>query len=246
MFLKFSFFSLLFLLNYTISSASYADDIANAQEALSKQQYSIAIKHLKNQLKNKPKDTKALFLLGDTYLRKGEIEFSIAEFEKAYNLEQNNTKILFRYADALKAAGQYQKIIKTLNQPLYETKAESQRLNSLAYAHLALNERAKAKQFFERSNKKNKNVVALNGLATLALMNRQLFQANNLLSQSLSITPGNFAALQLKARLANLNNQPQQALNIYNQLLVGNSRNLSLSLERARTLIMLKKHKQLY
>jgi cellulose synthase operon protein C len=47
-----------------------------------------------------------------------------------------------------------------------------------------------------------------------------------------------------KAKLAALNNQPQQALDIYNKLLTNNKGNLSFRLERASTLMMLKKDKQ--
>ncbi|MFK5984323.1 MAG: tetratricopeptide repeat protein [Pseudomonadota bacterium] len=238
-------FFIIFIISSLFStSLLIADNLKQAKQAITKNEYSSAIIHLKNQLKKTPEDAQARFLLGDIYLRTGKVEASLKELGRAHKYAPDNTKFLFRYTDALQATGKYTEIVKALSKPLTNRKTDSQRLSYLAYAHLGLKQLADAKKIFEQSNKQQKNAQAYNGLASLALMKNELKQAENYLSQSLEVLADNPSTVQLKAKLANLNKQPEQALAIYNQLIKKDKFNLSLYLERAATFLILNKNKQ--
>ena len=114
----------------------------------------------------------------------------------------------------------------------------------MGYAHLGLKHFADAKQSFAAANQKQESAMAYNGLASLAIIEQNLTQADQLLSKSLMTDPGNQSTLQLKAKLANLNKQHEYALTLYNQLIEKNANNMSLYLERATTLAILKKDEQ--
>lgn len=239
-----SLFSLVAVINFSLYSTVHADTMQDAKEAIAKEEYSTAIIHLKNQLKETPKDAQARFLLGSTYLTIGKLDSGIKELRRAHEYAPEDTEIMFRYADVLQASGKYSKIITTLNSPLSDQRQESKRLSYVGYAHLGLKQLADAKQAFEQSNQLHKNAVSFNGLASLSLLEQDFPQAENFLSESLAIEADNPSALQLKAKLANLNKQPEQALQIYNQLIEKNDTNMSYRLERATTLAILHKDEQ--
>ncbi len=239
--------SLIFLLaglSISMYSTAAEDSMHDARQAIANEEYSTAIIHLKNQLKQTPKNTQARFLLGDVYLRTGKLDSGIKELGRAHEYAPDNTEILFRYAEVLQAAGKYKKIIKVLDKPLVDKQQESQRLSFLGYAHLRLKQLADAKQAFVEANQHQESARAFTGLASLAVIEQDRALAEQLLEKSLAIDPGNQSAIQLKAKLANLNKQHEQALTLYNQLIEHNSNNLSLYLERAATLSVLNKDEQ--
>lgn len=236
-----SFYSLLTIMNFSLLATVAADTMQDAQEAMAKKEYSTAIIHLKNQLKQTPDNARARFLLGKAYLHTGKLDSSTKELRRAHEYAPDDTEIMFLYADILQATGKYRKIVKTLKAPLSDKQQESQRLSYLGYAHIGLQQLADARQAFEQSNQLHKNSMAYNGLASVSLLEKEFQPAEDYLSQSLTLEPDNPSGLQLKAKLANLNKEHEQALQIYNQLVKDNTDNLSYRLERAATLAILKK-----
>ena len=236
--------SLLFVFavfNAGVYSNVAADTMQDAQQAIEKHDYSTAVIHLKNQLKETPKNAHARFLLGGVYLNTGKLDSSLKELGRAHELSPDETEILFRYADALQASGKHKKIVKLLYLPLIDKKQESQRLTYLGFAHLSLQQLADARQSFEQANKLHESANAYNGLAALSMFEKDFTLAEQLLNKSSSIEADNSSTLQLKAKLANLNKQHEQALALYDQLIEKNSNNLSFRLERAATLAVLNK-----
>lgn len=222
--------------NAGIYSTALADTLNDAEQAIENKNYSTAIIHLKNQLRETPKNAHARFLLGDVYLRTGKLDSSLKELGRAHKLLPNDTNILFRYADALQTAGKQDKILKLLKTPFNEHKLESRRLTFVGYAHLGLQQLADALQAFEEANQLIKSTDAYNGLAALSMFEKDYVKAEQLIGQSLSIEPDSSSTLQLKAKLANINKQPEQAIKIYNQIIEKNPTNLLFRLERATTL----------
>lgn len=231
-------------INIGVCSSATADTIQDAKQAIEKKEYSTAIIHLKNQLKETPKDAQVRFMLGSVYLDIGKLDSSLKELGRAHDLSPTETEISFRYADALQASGKQKKILTLLNTPLSDTKQESQRLTYLGYAHLTLNQLADARQAFEQANDLLESANAYNGLATLSLLEKDFTAADQLLTKSIAIESDKPSTLQLKAKLANLNHQYEQALALYDQLIKNSPNNLSFRLERAATLAVLKKDKQ--
>ncbi len=228
----------------SIYSTAYANTLEDAQQAIDKHDYPTAVIHLKNQLKKTPKNAQARFLLGSIYLQTGKLNSSLKELSRAHKLSPDDNNILFRYADALQASGKNKEIIELFKKPFDENKLESQRLTYLGYAHMSTNKLADASQEFKQANQLIESANAYNGLVTLALYEKDYKLADKLLAKSLSVEAEKATTLQLKAKLANLNKQYEQALSIYNDLIKKNANNLLLHLERAATLAILKKNEQ--
>jgi len=237
---KLIFISILASLNLAYSALIFANTMQDAEQAIAKKDYSTAIIHLKNQLKATPKDAQARFLLGSVYLHTGKLNSSLKELGRAHDLEPNNTDMLFRYAEILQASAKNKKLLTVLKKPLTDKQEEIKRLSYLGNAHLALRHLADAKALFEQANTIQPNPMAFNGLANLAVMEQDLPLASQLIDKALTIDKDNSAALQSKAKLANINQQSENALIIYNQLVKKSPNDLSLRLQRATTLAILK------
>ncbi len=225
--------------NIAVFSSVMANTMQDAEQAIEKKDYPSAVIHLKNQLKKSPKDAQARFLLGSIYLKTGKLNSGIKELGRAHDLAPDNTDYLFLYIDVLQASGKQKKILSVLKTPLKDTQQEYKRLNYQGHAHLALKELADAKSLFEQANQLNESAMAYNGLATLAVLEKEMPLAEQLLEKSLAVEADNPNALQLKAKLANLNKQHKEALELYNQLIEKNPKNLSYHLERAATFVIL-------
>ncbi|WP_198264179.1 XrtA/PEP-CTERM system TPR-repeat protein PrsT [sulfur-oxidizing endosymbiont of Gigantopelta aegis] len=238
---KFTLICLLAGLNTGIYSSAIASTMEDAQQAYDKNDYPTATIHLKNQLKKSPKDAQARFLLGSIYLTTGKLQASLKELGRAHNIAPEQANIIFRYAEALQAAQKSDKVLEILNIPFNNPKDDSKRLSYRGFTYIAKNQLADAKQAFEQANAKQTSANAYNGLATLALLEKDYALATQQIEKSLSIKPDNMATIQLKAKLSNLNNDYESALKLYDQLVKKNPKNLSYRLERAATLTMLNK-----
>ena len=232
--------SLLAVFTFGSYSIAAADTLQNAEQAIAKKDYSTAIIHLKNQLKQTPKNAQARYLLGDIYLQTGKLDSAIKELGRAHEYAPDNTSYLFHYAEILQAAGQHKKTLAILqNTPLTDKQQESRRQNYMGYAHLRLKQLADAKQAFNEALKLHENIMSYNGLASLAMIEQEPDLAEQLLAKSLAIEADNPNTLQLKAKLAIFNKQYEQALTLYNELIEKNAGNLILYLERASILSIL-------
>ncbi len=231
--------SLITAISFNLSGNILAGTMEDAQQAIDKKDYATAVIHLKNQLKETPKNAQARFLLGSLYLRQGKLDPSLKELSRAHEYSPQDTKITFTYAEVLQLAGKQKKVLQLLDTPFDDKEKEAKRLSYLGFAYLASKELADARQAFENSNSKKENARAYNGLATIAVIERELELAQQLLTKATAIEPENTLTQHLKAKLANLNKQYKQALSIYNQLIEKSPQNLSYKLERAATLIML-------
>ncbi len=231
--------SLATLISLSLSTVVLAGALEDAQKAIDKKDYATAVIHLKNQLKETPKNAQARFLLGRLYLQQGKLDASLKELSHAHKYDPDNNEITFLYAEALQASGKHKKLLKLLDIPFSDQAQEATRLGFLGFSHLASRQLADAKQAFEASNAANENARAYNGLATIAMMENDWQQAELYLSQSEAIEPENKSTRHLKAKLANLSKHHEQALTLYNQLIKDYPKNLTYKLERAATLILL-------
>lgn len=231
--------SLAAIISCSLSGNILAGALEDAQKAIDKKDYSTAVIHLKNQLKETPKNAQARFLLGSIYLRQGKLDASVKELSQAHKYAPENPEFTFLYAEALQVSGKHKKLLDILIIPFSDKQDEATRLSYLGMAHLASRQLADAKQAFEESNATKENARAYNGMSTIAILENDRDLAQKYLSKSEAIDPENTSTRHLKAKLANLNKQHDQALKIYNQLVKDNPENFNYRLERAATLVIL-------
>ncbi len=216
-----------------ISSTLQANLIQDAEQAIDNKEFSTAIIHLKNQLKKTPDNVQARFLLGEIYLHTGKLNYSIKELKHAHKYAPNNVQIIFLYADALLAAGKQKKVISLLNAPFSDKQQESQRLSYLGHAYAGLKQLPEAKKMFNEAKQLHDNVVAFNGLARIALIEKKYEMANELIIKSLKIEPEKSETLKIKAKILTINKQYDKSLEIYNKLLEEDNNDVILYVERA-------------
>jgi len=229
----------IFLSNNVIS----ADYVKDARQFIEQGNFEAAIKQLKNQLQQSPKDAEARYLLGTVYLKNDNFKGAEKELSKAYQLDKNNEKIRLEYTKILLLKREYQDVRDLLEQQFIESGNESERLMTLGSAFLEEKKIADARDYFSQAKKvKNTPNVQL-GFAKIALLEKDFKASEIIVEQILQQTPDNYEALLLKAQLLNESGQYQQAQSVYNDLLVNRPGNLLLLLNRAQTKYNLKDYK---
>jgi putative PEP-CTERM system TPR-repeat lipoprotein len=220
-------------------SSVYAGHLDDAKQAIEAKQIPAAIIHLKNQLKETPKNAEARFLLGKLYLQTGKLESSIKELGRAHEYDPSNIDILFTYSEVLRATGQWDRMLQILNQPLNDTQQESKRLSYRGYAFLGKNQLADARQAFDEANQQEKTAIAFNGLASLSILEKNFQTAQDYLDEASTLEKNNPYTLHLMAKVAVFNKQYDKALELYNQIIQARPHQLSYYLERATILAAL-------
>ena len=232
---------ILFLMPGAYASNNYIED---AKNYLEKGENKAAIIQLKNHIKQYPDDASARLLLGQSYLKTGQFQLAEKEISKAYKINPKNEQVQLAYARILLRKKQYKKISELLKNPSRTKAIESQRLAYLGYAALGQNLIADARHYFKNSNSQQENDLSYNGLAQTALLNQSYNQAEKLLQKSLQLKPSEPVTLALLARVYNLQGRHQDALDIYNQLIKQDSRNIQLYISRIATWLALDKLKK--
>ncbi len=231
--------SLVSLLTSTLAlSADYMQD---ARDSLTQGENQAAIIQLKNQLKNNPKDAQARYLLGTTYLSTGQVDAAEKELNKAYRLNAENSQFTLAYAEILLLKREYKQVTELLNQPFSDKADEQQRQIYQAYAYLGLGQRDDAEKIFTELEQTLQDVQIYHGLALLAWEKSDIESASQWIEKALLQEPDNRKALQLKAKIANIEKKHADALTIYDELIKQYPNDLQLYIERAATLMLLGK-----
>ncbi len=230
----------IYTLSLLITSNSQAENyVEDAKQYLAKGETQAAIIQLKNQLKLNSKDANARFLLGTTYFNIGEYLQAEKELAKASEIEPDNAQINLAYAELLLVKRNFKKLRSVLSKPYSEVQNESQRMAYLGYTYLNEKQLVDAKIKFNHSNQKKKNNLAFNGLVKIALFEKKYDLAAQLIKKSLLVDNDNIVALQLKAKLFNVQKEHAKALEIYNHLIEKDKKNTQLYAERIQTYIAL-------
>ncbi len=227
-------------LSLLITSISQAENyVEDAKQYLAKGETQAAIIQLKNQLKQNSKDANARFLLGTTYFKIGEYLQAEKELAKASEIEPDNARINLAYAEILLLKRNFKKLRSVLSKRYSDVQNESQRMAYLGYTYLDEKQLADAKIKFNNSNQKKKNNLAFNGLVKIALFEKKYDLAAQLIKKSLLVDNGNIEAMQLRAKLFNVQKEHAKALEIYNRLIEKAKNNTQLYAERIQTYIAL-------
>ena len=182
----------------------------------------------------------ARVLLGTSYLKTGNVIQAEKEINRAYQLNPENEEIALTYAKVLLLQRKFNKVNNILVEKQSDSEREKQRLIYKAYAFMGLNQLADAKQFFSGLLGQGDNVQVYNGLAKLALFEKEYDVAEKWLEKAQKIDPENVDALQTKAGIEVSNEKYDEALIIYNKLIQNQKDNLSLYLLRAAVRIQKK------
>ena len=224
----------------TFASVSWAANyMEDAEKFFEKGEYKAAIIQLKNQLKENPEDFSARFLLGKSYLETGDVVQADKEISRAYQLNSSNEEFVITYAQLLLLQRKFKRVHEILDKKFSDPEKENQRLIYIAYAYLGENQLADAKQIFSGMENQNQNIQVLNGLVKIAILEKEMDLAEQLLDSSLKIEPENVDTLKVKAIIEIINKKYDQALIIYNKLIQMQENNLSLYLKRAEIKIQL-------
>ncbi len=234
---------ILVLFVFTIST-SIANNMQNAQRAIDNKEYSTAIIHLKNELKENPTYAQARFMLGRIYFQQGKIKSSIKELSRAHKLDPDNEELLISYAEALGQAGEFEKMQTVLQRTVSDKELNSKRLSLLGYVDMSENQLADAKSRFNEANKEYPTNLAYIGLTKIAIVEEDTDTAQTMLNKAFEIDPDSLPTLHQQAKLFFIKKQYKKALNSYNQLITKQANHLTYYIERATTLTFLQEKEQ--
>ncbi len=232
-----SIFFILLICNSPVLAENYFD---NAKIYLSNNKKQSAIIQLKKHLQINFNDVDARYLLGITYVKMGKIMQAEKELVKANRLAPENEKLRLDYSRILSAQGKYDHTIQLLKQKCNTPELEVLRLEILAYAYLALDQKIQARSLFQLAISEG-SLEANTGLANIAFKEKKFSKAEKLLNKVLTKDKDNKNALKVKGVLLNSLGQSEQALLLYNQLIDSYPMQYSFYLQRAITSIILQK-----
>ncbi|QTH63170.1 PEP-CTERM system TPR-repeat protein PrsT [Psychrosphaera ytuae] len=158
--------------------------------------------HLKNTLKDDPRNLPAKVLLGKILTENGEFTPAFNIFQEALNQKADINLILEEYTSVLLFLGKYQDVI-DINYSLLKTDAlrfelllaKGNAYNQLSLTQLAVDEFKKAIQLLP------KNTRAMNALASMYIQQKRLDEANGLINDSLKISPNEPRTIHLFGQL---------------------------------------------
>ena len=176
-------------------ASSYVDDAKNYFE---KGKYNAAIIQLKNHLKESPEDASARYLLAKSYLKEGNVTLADKEISRAYQLDGNSNEITLTYAQILLLNRKFKEVNELLDRKFSVPEMETQRQIYRASAFIGQNQLADAKQILTRLVNQYENIQVYNGLAKIAVLEKENSLAEKWLEKALIIDPDNFNTLQIK------------------------------------------------
>lgn len=211
-------FGLVFmLLSFTVSAADY---FSEAKAYYKKGEFPAAVIQLKNLLEDEPKNAQGRLLLGEIYLKQGQLQEADKELSKAKSLGLDGPQLLLPLARVNMRLRQFDRVIEMLDpdtMAVSEDKAIAYAL--LGHTYLAQNQIADAIEMFEKSRKHNDSASALVGLARIAASEQRTDDSLTLLEQAVVLEPGFREALFTRAQVMASQRRFEEALQTYNNLL---------------------------
>jgi len=192
--------------------------LAEAKQYEAKGEHKAAIIQLKNALQKNPDDRDARYLLGTIYLKTGDGPSAEKEIRKAVSLGVEAARTLPELGKALLMQGQYQKA-------LDETQSVDPKGNAViaslrGSAYLALGKNEQARESLEMAlQAKPDHPDALIGLARLALSQKDIARANQLIEQATVKNPQDVESWLFKGDLERVQDKVDAALAAYGEVL---------------------------
>jgi putative PEP-CTERM system TPR-repeat lipoprotein len=216
--------------------------LTDARQYQQKGDNKAAIIQLKNALQKDPENKDARYLLGAIYNDIGDPLSAEKELRKAVSLGVSPATALPLIAKSLLMQGEFKKMLEeTAQDPRAKTDPELISLRGNAYMNLG--KIPEMKEAFELALKINPDFPdALVGMATLAMAQQDVAEANRFADLAVSKNPENTQVLMFKAGLLRSQNKADEAMAAYDSIIKLQADNASAYLAKADLEISLKKY----
>lgn len=196
-----------------ITHSETAQDYEKALIAFNKEEFRESYVYLKNALQKNPQHLPSKLLIGRIFLIDGYPDAAITEFEEIVQAGADPNLVVLPLANAYLMNGQFEKII-DLVIPSNANRATQLDIELLkANAFIQKNEYHLAESQFQRARKRyGDDIRVINGLAQIALLNKDLVNARFTIDQALTINPDNPQSRQLSGLMYQAQKQYDQAL----------------------------------
>jgi putative PEP-CTERM system TPR-repeat lipoprotein len=193
------------------SDTTPATHIENAKRYMDDNQLNASVIELKSALKKDANQPEARWLLGNIFLRYGNGASAFNEFSQAQSLGFIHSDLEISLLKSLLLQGKFTDIIEKTSYESAQDNPTSETLALRGNAHMGLNQYQEAKSDFDKALANDTNFIgAKKGLARIALINKDLDTANNLISESQSLAPDDVEVWILKGFLLFLKNAPAE------------------------------------
>ncbi|MBL4630509.1 MAG: tetratricopeptide repeat protein, partial [Paraglaciecola sp.] len=147
---------------------------------------------MKNALQKTPGHLPSKLLIGRLLLIEGEPEAAITEFEEVVQAGADINLVILPMANAYLMTGQFEKIV-NLDIPRNANRDTQLDIYLLkANAYIQQHNYTLAERQFQRTKEKfGDDIRAINGLAQMALLNKDFAKARKIITQALAISPSN-------------------------------------------------------
>ena len=194
-----------------------------------------AMIHLKNLLQESPEHAQGRYLLGLTYLDKGDFRSAEKELRRALDLQYDPAKVIPPLSRSLLMTGEFQKV---LDQARLGGDASDQQqadvLTLRAQATMALGRDREGRELLEQALARQPEFAdALLAQARLAASEKKLDDAARLVERALASAPKNTGAWLMKGGLSRISADREGALAAYQKVLELSPENISARLHIA-------------
>ncbi len=178
---------------------SVQTQIEKANQALEKKDTAAAVIHLKNALQKEPDNARARYVLGKTYLTRGEPQNAEKELQRALSLKFDANLVLPLLAKSMLLSGNLKALQNIDAQLATETNTRAEITALRANGLLASGTVSEARILYEEALKLNPNsITALFGMARLAAVNGSLQEADDMAARILKIAPRDIETILLR------------------------------------------------
>jgi putative PEP-CTERM system TPR-repeat lipoprotein len=226
----------------TGGAVAAGDTLQAARQYLEKNEVKSAVIELKNLLQKSPEDGEARILLGESYLKLGEGDSAVKEFEKARDLSLPKDQWINGLAQGYLLQGQTKTLLEKLQPDAQLPKPVNAKL--LAYRGMAeMNDKSRADaargSFNSALQADPDSIEALLGFAMLELSGQQYKTAADYVTRATVKAPKNGQAWLLMGEIKRSINELPAALDAYTHAVNIQSNNVKARLGRASIYIAL-------
>jgi putative PEP-CTERM system TPR-repeat lipoprotein len=205
---------------------------AEASQFQQKGELSAALISLKNAAEHSPDEAETRFQLASVYIDNGDPVSAEKEIRLAMRLGSKPDATMPILGKALVQQGQFQKALDETEQTVRKNGADL--LCVRGDAHLALGQLEQARQLYEHVlQAQPRHAAALVGIGRVAFVGRDAATAHKYADLALAAAPRDTDALLFKGDLLRAQNQPEQALAKYDQVLKINPAHRTAHIEKA-------------
>ena len=196
-----------------MAQSETAEDYEKALISFNQEKFRESYIHLKNALQKTPEHLPSKLLIGRIFLIDGYPDSAITEFEEIVQAGADLNLVVIPLANAYLMSGQFEKIIE-LGIPSNANQATQLDIYLLkANAYIQKNAYLLAEEQFQSAKEKfGDDIRVMNGLAQMALLNKDLTKARNIISQALANNPLNAQSNQISGLIYQADKQPDKAL----------------------------------